>query len=248
MESNSAASNGTASDGVASDGEVSDGAISGGVVSDRVASGPAVSTAAGYRKRRDDQRADSRVRILDAAVDCLIEGGFSHATTPRIEARAGISHGGLLHHFPSRSALLVAAAQHIAALRLAATRERADEILRSHPEGPERLQLMVELLWSTFHEPHWWAAVELWTASRTNDDIADSLLPEERRLGGLIRSQMDEMFGPVHTSHPRYPQVRDLLLSSMRGIALTYTFDRRDHRQDPHVQAWKDLVTVMLAP
>ena len=202
--------------------------------------------AEGYRKRRDDQRADSRVRILDAAVDCLIEGGFSHATTPRIEARAEISHGGLLHHFPSRGALLVAASQHIAARRIAAARERAEEIVRSHPEGPDRLLAMVELLWSTFHEPHWWAAVELWTASRTNDEIAESLLPEERRLGAVVRGLMDEMFGPVHAAHPRYPQVRDLLLSSMRGIALTYTFDRRDPRQDPHVATWAALVTLML--
>lgn len=202
--------------------------------------------AEGYRKRRDDQRADSRVRILDAAVDCLIEGGFSTATTPRIEARAGISHGGLLHHFPSRGALLVAASQHIAARRIAAARQRAEQIALSHPEGPERLLPMVELLWSTFHEPHWWAAVELWTASRTNDEIAASLLPEERRLGAVIRTLMDEMFGPVYAAHPRYPQVRELLLSSMRGIALTYTFDRRDPRHDPHVATWTALVTVML--
>lgn len=199
-----------------------------------------------YRRRRDEQRADSRVRILDAAVDCLIEGGFGSATTPRIEARAEISHGGLLHHFPSRSALLVAASQHLAARRIAVTRERAEEIARNHPEGPDRLQLMLELLWSTFHEPHWWAALELWTASRTNDEIAASLLPEERSLGGMIRVLTDEMFGPVYAAHPRYPQVRDLLMSSMRGMALTYTFDRRDPRQDPHLRAWKDLVTVML--
>ena len=202
--------------------------------------------ASDYRRRRDEQRVDSRTRILNAAVECLIEGGFGNATTPRIEARAEISHGGLLHHFPSRSALLVAATQHLAARRIAAARERAEQIARDHPEGPDRVHLMVELLWSTFHEPHWWAAVELWTASRTNDDIAASLLPEERRLGGVIRTLMDEMFGPALVAHPRYPEVRDLLLSSMRGMALTYTFDRRDPGRDPHLAAWQNLVTVML--
>jgi AcrR family transcriptional regulator len=208
---------------------------------------PASSDAAQeYRRRREEQRTDSRNRILDAAVDCLIEGGFSNATTPRIQARAGISHGGLLHHFPSRSALLVAASQHLASRRIAVTRERAEEIARSYPEGPQRLQRMVELLWLTFHEPHWWAALELWTASRTNDEIAGSLLPEERGLGGVIRIDIDDMFGPPYTAHPRYPQVRELLLSSMRGIALTYTFDRRDPSRDPHLRTWQDLVTVML--
>src|SRR5690349_1200304 len=109
-------------------GGVSEGPVDGGL--------PASSEAAqGYRRRREEQRTDSRNRILDAAVDCLIEGGFSNATTPRIQARAGISHGGLLHHFPSRSALLVAASQHLASRRIAVTRERAEEIARSYPEG-----------------------------------------------------------------------------------------------------------------
>jgi AcrR family transcriptional regulator len=204
--------------------------------------------AEGYRRRRDEQRADSRARILDAAIDCLIEGGFTNATTPRIQARAGISHGGLLHHFPSRGALLVAAAQHLATRRLAITREQAEEITRTHPEGPERVEHLVELLWSTFHEPHWWAALELWTASRTNDEIAASLLPEEKALGRVIRAAVDEMFGPAYAAHPRYPDLRELLLSSMRGIALGYTFDRRDPSHDPHVKIWKDLFTVMLHP
>jgi AcrR family transcriptional regulator len=207
------------------------------------------STAAeGYRRRRDEQRADSRLRILDAAVDCLIEGGYSNATTPRIQARAGISHGGLLHHFPSRGTLLVAASQHLAARRIEASRARADEISRAYPDGPQRLSAMVELLWSTFHEPHWWAALELWTAARTNDEIAASLLPEERRLGGVIRGLLDEMFGLPYVEHPRYPELRDLLLSSMRGIAVTYTFDPRDPAADPHLRSWKQLALVMLTP
>jgi hypothetical protein len=84
---------------------------------------------------------------------------------------------------------------------------------------------MVELLWSTFHEPHWWASLELWAASRTNDELAASLLPHERRLGGVVRSAID----------------------AMRGIALTYAFDRRDPARDPNLATWKDLAMIMLA-
>jgi AcrR family transcriptional regulator len=199
-----------------------------------------------YQARRDEQRQDSRNRILDAAVDCLIEGGYASATTPRIQARADISRGGLLHHFPSRGALLVAASEHLARRRIAAASKQAEEIARLHPAGQERLTRMVELLWSTFHEPHWWAALELWAASRTNDELAQALLPVERHLGAIVRGAVDQMFGPFYVGHPRYPQVRELLLNSMRGLALTYTFDRRDPRLDPNLSIWKDLVLVVL--
>ena len=200
----------------------------------------------GYRRRRTEQREDSRVRILDAAVACLIEGGIENATTLQIQARAGISRGGLLHHFPSRGALLVAASQHLATLRLAVTAERAAQIARVYPEGRDRLNHMVELLWEASHEPQWWAALELWTSSRTDDEIAASLRPEERRLGGVIRTLVDDMFGPACTGHPRYREVRELLLSSMRGVALTYTFERRDPSHDPHLDTWKTLVGQLL--
>ena len=199
-----------------------------------------------YRTRRDEQREDSRTRILDAAVDCLVEGGYASATTLRIQARAGISRGGLLHHFGSRDALLVAASEHLAQHRIERTSSQAEEIARLHPAGHERLSRMVELLWSSFHEPHWYAALELWTAARTNDEIAAALRPVERHLGNVVRSAVDAMFGPAYVGHPRYPQMRELLLNSMRGLALTYLFDGRDPTQDPNLSTWKNLVLLTL--
>jgi hypothetical protein len=81
---------------------------------------------------------------------------------------------------------------------------------------------------------------------RTEDVIAEALLPEERRLGGVIRSSVDEMFGAALSGHPRYPQLRELLLTSMRGVAVTYGFDQRDPRTDPHLAQWKDTAHVLL--
>jgi AcrR family transcriptional regulator len=196
--------------------------------------------------RREQRTADSRSQILDAAVACLIEGGYSGATTLQIQGRAGVSRGRLLHHFPSRDVLLVAAAQHLAAARVAATIAKAESELSRHPDGPARIDRVVELMWETHHEPHYWAAVELWTAARTNDEIAPALLQEERRLGGTVRAAVDGMFGPELCAHPRYPLLRDLLLSSMRGAALAYSFDHRDPTSDPHLDEWKTLAHALL--
>jgi AcrR family transcriptional regulator len=191
--------------------------------------------------RREQRTADSRSQILDAAVACLIEGGYSGATTLQIQGRAGVSRGRLLHHFPSRDVLLVAAAHHLAAVRVQATVAKAESELARHPGGVGRIDRVVELMWETHHEPHYWAAVELWTAARTNDEIADALRQEERRLGGAIRTAVDGMFGPELTRRPAYPMVRDQLLAGMRGAALTYAFDRRDPGSDPHLEQWKAL-------
>jgi AcrR family transcriptional regulator len=197
--------------------------------------------------RREERTATSRARILDAAVACLVESGYSGATTLRIQARAGVSRGRLLHHFPSRDRLLVAASRHLATERLRRTAERI-EALAGDLGDAERLDRAVELMWQTFSEPHFWAAVELWTAARTNAELRAALLPEEREVGAQVRSGMDRFHGPALTAHPRYPQVRDLLLTSMRGVGLTYALDHRDPATDPHLPLWKDVARTLLTP
>ncbi|MFG1636692.1 TetR/AcrR family transcriptional regulator [Pseudonocardia alni] len=200
-------------------------------------------------RSRAQRSSDSRARILDAAVACLIDGGYSGSTTLTIQSAADVSRGRLLHHFPSRDRLLVAAAQHLAVKRVADTEERVRRVLDADQVGLfERADRVIELLWESFSEPHFWAAVELWTAARSNSEIAEALRPEEKRLGAAIRASMARMFGEELADRPRFKQLRDLLLTSMRGTALTYTFDPRDPAGDAMLPQWKDLARVLLGP
>ncbi|MBD8044942.1 TetR/AcrR family transcriptional regulator [Arthrobacter sp. Sa2BUA2] len=60
----------------------------------------------------------TRRAVLDAAVDVLAERGTA-ATVQHIATAAGLSKGGLLHHFPDRDALLYAVAEdHLERFRL----------------------------------------------------------------------------------------------------------------------------------
>lgn len=190
-------------------------------------------------RTRQERTADSRALILDAAVACLVEYGYAGASTLAIQARAGVSRGRLLHHFPSRDELLVAAAQHLAKVRLAQTEQRAARQLAGEPYGPARIDRCIELFWETFQEPHFWAAMELWTAARTNTALAHPLRREERRLRTAIQGVADRIWGPEVCAHPRYAQLRELLFTSMRGAALTYAFDDRSAAADPHLKLWK---------
>ncbi|WAL69204.1 TetR/AcrR family transcriptional regulator [Amycolatopsis cynarae] len=197
-------------------------------------------------RRREERTADSRALILDAAVDCLVELGYSGASTLAIQAKAGVSRGRLLHHFPSRDGLLVAAVQHLASVRLRQTEQRLAEALAGEPDGPRRVDRCIELLWSTFGEPHFWAAIELWTAARTNPALAAALRPAERALRESIREVTDRIWGPVVCAHPRFPQLREVLFTSMRGAAMPYAFEDRPPATDPHVALWKSLAHHLL--
>lgn len=57
----------------------------------------------GYAKGRA-----KRAEILDAAQDLFGEVGYRGASLREIAARCGLTHPGLLHHFPTKEALLLA--------------------------------------------------------------------------------------------------------------------------------------------
>jgi len=56
-------------------------------------------------------RPSSRSAILDAATGLVHEIGAKHLTLDAVAARAGVSKGGLLYHFPSKEDLLTAMVQ-----------------------------------------------------------------------------------------------------------------------------------------
>jgi AcrR family transcriptional regulator len=203
-----------------------------------------VSHPAQLRRTQRERSERTRTRILDAAIEALSEHGYAGATTLRIQELAGSSRGRLLHHFPSRDALLVAAVQHLA-------REMIDAAAadRHWPAAlGERIDAAVDTMWLAYRQPFFWAATELWLAARAHEDLRAALLPAEREMGAHVRGITDSFFGPELTGRPGYPQLREILNTSMRGVALTYAFAPRDPDTDPHVASWKELARFRLAP
>lgn len=66
-----------------------------------------VETQRGYAKGRAKRR-----QILDQAMALFGEVGYRGASLREIAARCGLSHAGLLHHFPTKQSLLLAVLEH----------------------------------------------------------------------------------------------------------------------------------------
>jgi AcrR family transcriptional regulator len=178
------------------------------------------------------QRAwDTRERILAAALACLAEDGYAATTTSRIQERAGVSRGSLLHQFPSRDDLLIAAVHHLAD-------QRAGDLA---DPGPLGIDAAVNQLWRTFQGPLFRAAVQLWAGAEHNEQLRAALAPRERELGRRIRASVAVLFGPERAAQPNFGELVGLLVSSMRGVALTYAFDLRDPRREPSLPGWRRL-------
>lgn len=178
-----------------------------------------------------ERTVDVQRRILDAAVEVLVAEGYAGATTVRIQERAGVSRGRLLHHFPSRDDLLIAATHHLAQARVIEV-----ATARDWPDDPaERVDAAVAAMAFTYTQGYYWAATELWVAARHSAEIRAALLPSERELAKAVRAGVDAYFGPELTSREGYDDLREILLTSLRGMALTTSFDPREEPSRRHV-------------
>ncbi|MDB4966519.1 MAG: TetR family transcriptional regulator [Myxococcales bacterium] len=125
------------------------------------------------RRTQADRRQGSIRKLLDAATDALIEVGYAATSVQEICARAGLSHGGLFRHFPSREALMVAVAEDVSRQMLE-TYRRKFELLRTREEPLElSMRLTREACRSRLNQ----AWYELAMAARTSTPLRKALAP-----------------------------------------------------------------------
>src|SRR3954451_9041189 len=186
------------------------------------------------RRTQAQRRAATRAALVRATVESLVELGYARTTTQEVQTRAGVSRGALTHHFTTKADLVLAAVDHLY--------EEFSESLRKAaavlPDDPAtRVRLGVELVWQRFHGPLFIAAMELWTAARTDPELRAALLPHERRLGAQLRQLAFEVFGEQVARHPAAEAMYQVLLTSMRGQALTYALQPEAPRGQ-YLQHW----------
>lgn len=186
---------------------------------------------------RTPQQERSRVtqaRLLESTVECLVEHGWSGTTTTVVAARAGVSRGAQLHHYPTKSELVMAAVEHLAERRAAEIRQEAAVL----PAGPQRLDRVVDMLAAAFTGPLFVAALEVWVAARTDPDLRAALVPLEARVGREMHRLAVDLLG----ADERAPGVREAVqatLDLLRGLGVANLLSDDTHRRQALLAAWK---------
>jgi AcrR family transcriptional regulator len=167
------------------------------------------------RRTQEERRTATRAALLDATIDCLIEDGYSATTTNKIVARAGVSRGAQVHHFPTKAELVAQAIRHLAAKR----QEELISELPTLPTGAKRLDAALDLMWHQHSGPLFQAAMELWVAARTDPELRDELLHVEREIVEEVWEGAADLFGDAARSREFRGNI-ETAMATMRGIAL----------------------------
>ncbi len=184
-----------------------------------------------------------RQRILEAAIECLVEHGWSGTSTTLVSERAGVSRGAQLHHFPTKSDLVLAAVDHLTAARheeLAAQRTHL-------PRGPLRTRAVLEMLSEQYTGPLFLAALELWVAARTDPSLRHAVSELEGRVGRETHRHTVEALG-VDEAVPGNRELVQATLDLVRGLGLANTLTDDAVRRSRILDQWAETLDARLRP
>jgi AcrR family transcriptional regulator len=192
-------------------------------------------TTVAARRTQAERSAATRSRILAATVGCLIEVGHAGTTTLEVQRRAEVSRGALLHHFPSRAELLVAAVYQL----FEAQRDVVGpEVLRAREIGG--IDGGIDVLWISFNSPLAVGIDELWAAARNDVELREALAKQDRNARAEIRSLCDALW-PDYVSHPNYELALPIIIDAMHGAARARVV-RSDRATAKRLLGWKQLL------
>jgi AcrR family transcriptional regulator len=170
------------------------------------------------RRTQRERTEASRARLLEAAVSCLAERGYAGTTLPEVLRRAGLSNGAMWRHFPSKAALLSAAAVHAEEAFLGAA---VPSTSRPRTGEADRLDRAVKALWQFSQTEAFQAVIELLRASRADEDIRAGLGAVDAALAAATTRWFVTAVGPDVADHPRAGANLRQLVLAMHGAALT---------------------------
>jgi AcrR family transcriptional regulator len=165
-----------------------------------------------------------RARLLDATIALLVERGWADMSTNDVVHRAHVSRGALTHHFPSKAALMDAAADRLISQRAA----EFTVTFRGLPAEQRTVDGALDLLWSYFQGPAFAALLELIVAARTNRDLRTALADAPVKLAEEAYQIFVDLFpeaagGPIGEMGLRFALV------VMTGLAVQEILERGAH-------------------
>jgi AcrR family transcriptional regulator len=168
---------------------------------------------AGHRTQAE-RSASTKARLLDAAIECLTELGYAGLTTTEVARRAGVSRGAQIHHFPTKTDLVVAAVGHLFVRRL----DEFRKAFADAPPGSDRLDEAIDLLWSMYCGPAFVSWLELWVAARSDPSLRTVVVDLNASFTASAQGIFSELF-PASEQSPN---------SGFQRLGLAFAFALMD--------------------
>lgn len=182
-----------------------------------------------------------RDRILEAAVQSLVEQGAARTTTLEVQRKAEVSRGALLHHFPTHADLLSATVMDL----VRRNEKSVFEMLEKLQNAPDAVERAIRALALMMAQPAFMAELELWALARTDEGLREALLKVERDARKESERVLRTLFASV-ADRPGHDAVIAMTTEFLRGFVLSGVLRKNPVRRQQMISNWVRATQILL--
>ena len=184
---------------------------------------PGKPRAAGARGRisNETRSAETRQKLLDAAISSIQERGYHGTTLTAVSKRAGLTRGALQHHFGQRKVNLMTETAEQAYRQLQTRYVSSIEQCKSRSPADAARGLFNDLA-ELFETPESMALIEIWMASRGDQELAKAVLSTIHGIDREVTKSWNQLFSGL----PRGDLYRGIGRSLSSGLPLELLIHR----------------------
>lgn len=190
----------------------------------------------GWQQRKSAQ---TRIAILEAAIECLSKYGYARTTTQLIAQVAEISRGAMLHHYATKQELIASVIDYTFYKRmeifLGGITSLTDEQRVRDIAGVERY-------WESLLTREFAAYIELLMAARTDDELREIFIPKAQRYDRVEREEVLRVFPEWQDNPEAYALAMDFCVAAIEGLLL----NREIWNEQARRQVLRNLVAKIL--
>jgi len=186
------------------------------------------------RRSQETRSRTTRDRLLQATIDVLMECGYARLTTAQVDAKAGVSSGARVHHYPTKTDLV------IAATRMAY--QRATELgqmrAQAARKAAEPIRHFIEDCRSIYFDWPFLSAVEVVVAARTDAELMAKIEPVLEDFHSTMRTTWIDAFVDAGYQRDAAETVLRMTLNMIRGMALNKIWENDVNEYEQLIETW----------
>ncbi|MEH2549678.1 AcrR family transcriptional regulator [Bradyrhizobium sp. AZCC 2262] len=195
------------------------------------------------RRTQAERSETTRKRLLDAAVKLIRLKGFGGLRTIEVASVAGVSRGALMHHFPSKHALVVAVLTYVNEMDFAQSTRRA-QLARSSKDPIEEI---IQDAKNFFFGDHFFIGL----AIAMSDESTRRLRRETHQFSRQTRFSIEAAWLDtlISSGIPKQlaSDVLALTLSAVRGFSVRRLIEDDPEQFSRLMNVWRDIIRQHLA-
>lgn len=172
------------------------------------------------RRPQAERSAETRRRVIEAAIACLHRLGYAATTVSEVALAAGVSRGAMTHQFPTKTDMMLAVVR-------AVFRQDSDDYQASLRDADpvEWMRQAPTRLWDAVSQPTGVAVMEIMLASRSDPDLATRLREMQGRIDREAFAWMqDRRRAAGLADRPDAEAIHRTFVAAARGLALEALF------------------------